>query len=264
MYQVFKFEIYRAFHGKLFRISVFVGLALILCDILMFSIRYGVPSDRVLLSAWFGSDFQFVWNQIYYLIFPILAALPYGGSYYMDCIRGYNGEICLKTSRYNYLLSKMCAIFISSFSSITIPLMLSLFIVGGLYPDIKPSILNPSTLYVLDTGLFSSLFHVDPVLFCLAYILADGMFAGVIGLIALAVTGLCRSHFMTVTVPWLLCMIFSTVFELNDTFFGWSLMYMINPINSDVHLYQMFTVFFLLLICSISCIFIAYGKKDII
>lgn len=264
MYKILKFELYRAFHGKTFLTALAIGIALGLIDILMSFIRFGTPPDIVLLSVWIGSDFQFVWHQVFYLILPILAALPYGGSYYTDRRRCYDREICLKTSRNRYLAAKTCAVFISSFVCITMPLCLNLFIAAGLYPDLKPQVLDPSTLSVIDTGLFSSLFFADPVWFCLAYIIVDGLFAGVIGLMAFAVTGLCRSHFMTVTFPWLFCMICNTVFETNEKLFSWSPLYMIDPINSRVQWYQMLTVYLLLFAGSVSCIFVSYGKKDIL
>ena len=90
MKRIMRFEFYRAFRSRGFYIALCAGIGVAVADILLFyqAFRQEI-STKVFLQAWIGTDYQFVTNGLFYILLPVIAALPYAGSYYEDLKSGY-------------------------------------------------------------------------------------------------------------------------------------------------------------------------------
>ena len=89
MKPVIKFEFYRAFRSVGFYVALLLGTALAIGDIVLFHNAFRDTIDtKVVMQTWIGTDYQFVTNSLFYAVLPILAALPYAGTYYEDIKTG--------------------------------------------------------------------------------------------------------------------------------------------------------------------------------
>ena len=105
MKKVIIFELKRAFHGIGMKISLLLGMMVCILDLSLFYFQYGAPNGMILIQAWIGTDYQFAYNSLFYVLMPILACLPYAGSYFTDIDSGYEKNICIRTSRLSFLIA---------------------------------------------------------------------------------------------------------------------------------------------------------------
>lgn len=262
--KTFKFEIYRAFHSINFIISITVGLLICFLDLIVFCTQFG-GGNRCLVQAWIGTDYAFVYNQMFYVLLPVLACLPYGGSYHTDMMSGYERNICIKTSRMNYVFSKCVATFMTAFVGVALPLSINLFIAGGLYPNFVPERLEWLSIGLLDRHLFAQIYSRYPALYCVIYIVVDGLFAGAIALTSISIARIVKSHFTAVVTPMVVIIVLSIILEQNANQGNWSLLAMLNPIQyKTTFWYQMLTVYILIVVGNILVIYFMSRKRDVI
>ena len=214
MKPVIKFEFYRAFRSRGFYVALLLGTALAIGDIVLFHNAFRDTIDaKVVMQTWIGTDYQFVTNSLFYALLPILAALPYAGTYYEDIKTGYLKNILLHTSRRGYYMAKSFVVFVMAAITVMIPLLLDLMAVMTIYPLRMPERLEFLAAGILDVNLFSGLYETNGALYALAFILLDGLFAGLI--------------------PFAFYIMWSAVMmENNDGRF--SVMEMLNPLQSVV------------------------------
>ena len=93
------YELKRAFESIGIKISILIGSVIAILDLITFYLQYGAPGGKILIQAWMGTDFQFAYNGLFYIVFPIIACLPFAGSYYQDVSSGYDKNICVRISR---------------------------------------------------------------------------------------------------------------------------------------------------------------------
>ena len=186
-----------------------------------------------LMQTWIGTDYQFVTNSLFYALLPILAALPYAGTYYEDIKTGYLKNILLHTSRRGYYMAKSFVVFVMAAITVMIPLLLDLMAVMTIYPLRMPERLEFLSAGILDVNLFSGLYETNGALYALAFILLDGLFAGLLALVSVCVAERVESMFSAIVIPFAFYIMWSTVMmENNDGRF--SVMEMLNPRQSVV------------------------------
>ena len=95
-----------------------------------------------------------VTNSLFYALLPILAALPYAGTYYEDIRTGYLKNILLHTSRRGYYMAKSFVVFVMAAITVMIPLLLDLMAVMTIYPLRMPERLEFLSAGILDVNLF--------------------------------------------------------------------------------------------------------------
>ena len=262
--KILRFEIYRAFHSSNFIISIVIGLLICSLDLIGFCNQFG-EGNRFLVQAWIGTDFAFAYNQMFYVLLPVLACLPYGGSFYTDIKSGYERNICIKTSRLKYIFSKCAATFLTAFVAVTLPLSINLFMAGGIYPDFVPERLEWLSIGLLDRHLFTQVYSQHPALYCVIYIVIDGLFAGAIALTSISITRIVKSQFTAIVTPMVIIIILSIMLEKNDIQGNWSLLAMLNPIQYETTFwYQMLTVYLLTVAGNTLVIYFMSRKRDVI
>lgn len=264
--KVVKFELKRAFHSRLFLVSLIIGLIICIADLLTFaSVWEKEVGDARLILAWIGVNGRFAYNRIFYVLLPVLACLPYGGSYYTDMSSGYEKNICIKTSRSTYMLAKGLAVFSSAFVGVALPLLVNLFLCAGLYPNYYPEKLTFLSAGILDNGLFPVLYHRYPHFYCLVFIFIDGVFGGLMGLLSLCVSKLVESHFTAVVSPFVLYVVTGIAFQGTDGTHHWSLMQMLSPDQTYVTLsYRFIAMGVGIFVCSLLVLWKQTKRRDIL
>ncbi len=258
-----KFELYRAFHSRTFLVSLLIGNVICALDLISFYIMVG-QSGRYLVQSWIGTDYLFAYNQMFFILLPVLACLPYGGSLYTDIKTGYDKNICVKTSRLNYAFAKSVSVFLSGFASVCLPLAMNLFIAAGMYPNYIPERLNATSIPLDDVYLFAAIFDKHPAVYCLIYILIDSLFAGAMALISLSLTVKVKSSFTAIVTPMVFFFMFDIFVGVKD-YGNWSVTAMLNPRQyMHTYWYQMIIVYLVIFSVNTTVITLISRKRDIL
>lgn len=245
-------------------ISVGIGIVIGILDLLMFRRVYTTENSASLIQAWIGTDYRFAYNTLFYILLPIIACLPYAGSYYEDMRSGYDKNICIKTSRKAYILSKMSAVFASAFAAVSLSLIINMFVVAGLYPNNKPDRLDFQVAGIIDCQLFPALFSQHPLWYGIVYTLIDGSFGGLLGILSLAVSRLVENKFSAISIPFIMYVITGILFTGTQKG-NWSIMEMINPVqNVTTYGYQMAISYFGVFVVSAFVTWICAVRRDVL
>ncbi len=262
--KIFGFEIKRAFANAWFVLSVAIGTAIGVADCLLFDRQPGLGDDGALIQAWIGTDYQFAYNNLFYVLLPLLACLPYGMTCFSDIRSGYDRNICVRTSRLKYMSAKAVAVFLSGAAAAAAPLLINLFICAGIYPDKRSEKLTFLYAGIQDSNLFPRLYQLHPVWYCLVFILLDAVFGGLMCLLSMCVARWSGSRFSTVMGPFALY-VFTGVLLEGDGNGTWSALKMVNPLQEVVtYGYQMAIMYAVLCAVPLILIYIWHRRRDIL
>ena len=155
MKQILKIEISRAFRTKGMLFSLIGGCVLSVLHI----IQYQIPAHQTLLQrafetapiwtppnvagTWIAGNGYNLEGFAYFLVVPILAMLPYGGSYFSDQEQGFLKNIYMRVKRRDYLKAKYIATFLSGGFAVTVPLLINVLCCMCLVPNLLPSTILP-------------------------------------------------------------------------------------------------------------------------
>lgn len=222
---LFKLELKKSLHNKAFLMSiviatVFVVLSLIYCVSIynrdMSGIRDvsnntdviyapGMPI-YTLFNHWIGGESGSLGTSVFFFIFPILCALPYGWSYCVEKNSGYRRTIIVQTGKKNYYAAKYFATFISGGLAVVIPMILSLIMTAAYFPAIKPDVIYDIYYGVFKYSLMSKLFYTEPFLYIALYFCIIFMFCGALACCSMAATAIIKQKYIVMLVPFVLCL----------------------------------------------------------
>lgn len=240
MKQLIKLEIGRAFHGRMFYISILIGSILSLLQIIFHVIPDSMEIDLYLtekdlpllypgwlFSSWLGGNVFDIESFLFYLLLPILAVLPFGDSYFTDRKSGYLKNVYIRTKKKNYLTAKGAAAFLSGGTAVVIPLLLNLALAALFLPALKP---EPTAPYgsIAEESMWSELYYSSPWAYVFAYLLIDFIFAGIFALIALGISQAADYRFIVILFPLFLYLFIYSIAKLLRTY-AFAPTYFLNP-----------------------------------
>lgn len=181
MLKILKCEIKRGFCNYMFLISLLISGALVIwysvqrippCVELNASFFDEMIYDNFLevsYTNWIGSHNIYIQQNIFYLIIPFLAALPFRNLFYMDINQGYIKNICTRTSKSHYLISKYIAVFLSGGCAVVFPMLLSFMVSSAFLPSMLP---EPSYIFtnIYPVYKWADLLFVHPFLYTLHFL----------------------------------------------------------------------------------------------
>ena len=225
MKAMIRLELKKAFKNKFFWIAVFVG---ILITYVSFSynmkLYLNYKSDMKALgtsqnpmvamftvfNSWIGGEPFSLGTSIYFFVFPILVAIPYGWSYGEERATGYRKMMIVNVGRKAYYVAKYVAVFLSGGAAMIFPLLINfwmtLLMVPAICPDAEYSIYNA----VFGSGFLSELYYTNPFLFVGIYFLIDFLWCGCFACVSMAVSGWIRQKWMAVLVPFIVLLMWDT------------------------------------------------------
>lgn len=225
MLKILKCEIKRSFCNRMFLVSLLISGLIVLwysVERIPFAVQWNLSLfDEIIFdnfpetsyTNWIGSHNIFIQQNILYLIIPILAVLPFGNSFYMDIKQGYIKNICIRTSKSNYLISKYIAVFLSGGCAVLIPMVVSFMLTSAFLPSMLP---EPSYLFtnIFSTYKWADLLFVHPLLYTLLYMGITFLFSGLIACMSLFITYFSSKSFLVLVFPFFIYIISSLIFEL--------------------------------------------------
>ncbi|WP_062105422.1 hypothetical protein [Bacillus niameyensis] len=180
-----------------------------------------------LFNHWIGGEGFSLGFTLFFTLLPLIAALPYGWSYFIENKSGYVKTVVTRCSKCHYYLSKYLATFTAGGLVVLIPLLVNFLLVACFVPAITPS--TEYILYypVLHGSLWSQLFFTHPVIFVILYLILDFIFAGLFATMSLAITFFIKNRIAVILIPYLLIMIL----HYSRTFLTYKFYYEISPLH---------------------------------
>ncbi len=130
-----------------------------------------------LITSWLGGDFNTA-ASIFVFIIPLLAALPYGISYYKEQKSGYSNQLIVRCGKKKYVLIKGIAAFISGTLAIGIPLLLNVMINATYIPHLADDQISLQS-FVGQGYFLSKVYYSQPTVYLIMAIILMSVWGGV-------------------------------------------------------------------------------------
>lgn len=250
MGQILRIEIGKAVRTKGFYFALCAGLFIALFQTVWFYQNvYKVNNDELsrlmdpdtadkeqapwfetgILQGWMGCEIYSPCNQLFYLLFPLLAALPYGAGLYQDWDSGYICQMLTRCGRRRYFSVKMAAAFVSGGTVVLVPLLVNLILTACYLPAVGTDPLSMQAV-VSNRDMWAVFFYGYPLIYALLYSVTDFIYGGIYACIALVVTHCFDSRFPVVAFPLLLhCCLYYGLDNLVPFFKRYNISDIINP-----------------------------------
>ena len=118
MNKILKIEFKKMLISKGFKMAMIIDLILVFCQAVNFYFnsylgqkynfdeaasggKYnGLVYPTVMIQGWLGQDYASFFLNLFYMLFPIIAVIPYGSSLYHESSSGYLKNICISHTVY--------------------------------------------------------------------------------------------------------------------------------------------------------------------
>ena len=221
MCSVLKLELKKAFKNKFFWISVVLGCLITLLSFEhMVNMYYegmsaisGNSTDIIydphigintVFNCWIGGEPFSLGSSIYFFVFPLLIALPYGWSYSEERKCGYRRMMITKTGKKKYYCAKYVAVFLSGGVAMVLPLIFNFWMTLLVVPAILPDVTMNMFYGVFGGSFLAELYYTVPFLYVAIYLFIDFVYCGFLVCICMAVSGIVRQKWGDVLIPFLL------------------------------------------------------------
>lgn len=210
-----RIELKRAFGSKGFYFGVAAGLLLAITHFFMYAVPQMSQMDVILnmnkpylmiyscYQMWIGADAYNLQSFLLASLLPVLAALPYGASYFEDVKGGYIKNVYIRSKRRDYLTAKYAAAFLSGGVVASFPLVVSFLLSSAAFPMLVP---QQSTLAfpIGQSSMMGELFYTHPLCYVVIYIMIDFIYGGLFAVLALVFSFFTEHRYIVVTFPFIL------------------------------------------------------------
>lgn len=223
MRECIKLELKKAFRNKFFWISIVIGIGITLLSFYTnigsyleaASVKYEGKNPMIegwsAFSSWIGGEPFSVGTSLYFFLFPMLVALPYGWSYCEEKTNGYRRMLISQVGRKSYYVAKYMAVFLTGGVAMIFPLIvnfwMTLLVVPASCPDPMYAIYNA----VFGGAFLTEWYYNMPFLYVATYLCIDFIFGGILAAISMSVTIWIRHKCLVVIVPFLLALLINNV-----------------------------------------------------
>lgn len=192
-----KTELWKSTHNPMFYAALVIGLGIALINVLENKLTGDelrpliLSGDHVGSRSPWGFSLFLLWmplnptsygTLLYSLVWPILAAMPYGWSYLRERAGGLYLQTTVRAGRTTNYLAKYAAVFVSGGLAAAFPVLCNLLASAMICPYVLPSIMN--SVQIADGYFLSELYFTAPWAYAL-------LWCGVVFLLGGAAAGLC-------------------------------------------------------------------------
>ena len=224
MINILKLELKRSFKNNSFVLALGIGcliaflqfvievypLSLELDEYMRYS--KGMIYPGWLYSSWIGGNSGSLYSFLFFFILPILAAMPFGGSFFSDVKSGFIQNICTRVHQKKYIIAKSISAFLSSGIVIILPVCLNFYLSSMFLPSLKPEIASYDSL-ISGTSTFPQIYYNFPFLYVCLFVFIIFIFSGLIGMLALAASYFFNYQFLVILGPFFGNLFFMTLFD---------------------------------------------------
>jgi len=212
-------EIKKALGNKWFLIALVIGLGLavhsavgngtyfnsVIYDNLSFmqdayiSLSLASPFNLSLIA-----DFNQPTTDLFFLVLPLLAVIPYSWSLASEEKSGYFQQVVTRCSRRHYFTAKSIATFLSGALVITIPVIVNFIILACVFPFYVPDVMESIYHGVFLESIWSDLYYTMPFAYFALYWTVVFVFSGLWAAFVSAVSHFLKNRVALLIVPYLL------------------------------------------------------------
>lgn len=219
--QILRLEIRKALRNKLFYISILLGGVITMLSF-FYNVEYYQQDFLImkqgnsnpmyaassLFNLWIGGEPFSLGTSIYFFVFPLLVAIPYGWSYCEEKQNGYIRAVVVRSGKMAYFLSKYIAVFLSGGLAMIIPLIFNFLLTAMFVPAVMPDPLYCTSNGVFFESLMSMIYYTKPFLYVLLYLFIDFLFGGLIACLSFSVACFVRHRTIVVILPFFILLAF--------------------------------------------------------
>lgn len=214
MKKIVKIELSRSFKNNGFYLAFSIGLVLIILHFITgpllasftiyeyLSFDYPMKYPGWLYVAWMGGDLNSVFSYLYFLILPILAALPFSDSFFTDVKGGFIQNLCIRLDRKDYYKAKYLAAFLSGGTVVTLPLLANFILSAMVLPCMKPEVSAGNGL-IGDMSTFPELYYNYPILYVFLFLAIIFIFSGLLADLGLLSSYIFGYRFLVLISPFI-------------------------------------------------------------
>ena len=198
---IFRIELKRAFTNIRFYIALLVGMLIItlhLIDIIPVMINsYECDGEFVKTTfyVWIGAG-TYKWHTyLYFLIFPLIATLPYGISTFTDRKNCVDFQYMTKCGKMKYYSAKYIAVFLSGGCAVVSPLVVNFLVCTLFFPLLTPEVTSAMYSVTGDT-MMHELFYSVPLLYLAIYMIIIFMYSGLYATLTMIVSDMTEYRFV--------------------------------------------------------------------
>lgn len=193
LFRSVKVEMWKATHNQYFYTSLGIALILVILNIITVRGSISTATEMILEGREMGIPFGsfkgcslFLWwissnmnqySSLYYQLFPIIAAMPFGWSFCQEMRNGLMVQYALRSDRKTAVLAKYIAVFCSGGIVVAFPVLLDLLANALICPDESLLFYNPMTM-IFSKTLLSKLFFLHPWIWSLIWCGVDFLLGG--------------------------------------------------------------------------------------
>ncbi|PFP07206.1 hypothetical protein [Bacillus thuringiensis] len=199
MMRALRLNIKQAFCNRVSLIIMFSGFVLICIYHYYYVIRYLGDAANGPISTdikWIG--FRGNEMDVYLLLMPVIASLPFSTSYNSDKSDGFKPFVSKEISLFSYSVTKYIVTFCCGGLLYTFPFILSLLFCKLTIPDGVPT---TGSGIINDNGMFANLYETSPITYIAVYIGINFLFAGLMALLGLAASAWSQKDYMALLFP---------------------------------------------------------------
>jgi len=213
-----KIEVWKAFHNSLFWMAILVGsMIAVLEAFLTWTVVWPMMQNIVtmdigrnfrglsLFYEWMGVVSLRFSSALYYLVWPVLGALPFGWSFWKEKNDGITNQVVLRGGRKNYLNAKMTAVFVTGGICVMWPLLLNLMLEAMFLQASMPNVLHE--ISAVSNGYFlSKLYYAHPWIYCLCWCVVVFFVGGAAASLCFVAGSRVKLFVMVVLIPYFIYM----------------------------------------------------------
>lgn len=210
-------ELYRAFGNKFFFLSLALGIGIAVAHIFQFVIPTSIEESAYIydfpasaFTRWIGGWSYPVHPDLFYLVSPLLAALPFGWSFSADWNSGYANQVFARARRWQFLLAKVLASFASAGVAVIAPLIINFLGTACVLPLITPHVTGIGSFMVLPMYFMGDLFFENPLAYLGTYLSISFIAAGLMGCLCFPASLLLSNKYVVICFPFVLCTILAS------------------------------------------------------
>lgn len=163
-----------------------------------------ITSGWSLYGSWIGVENYTTACRMFYMLFPLLIAIPYGWSYCAERNSGYERSMVLRAGARPYYAAKYVAVFVSGGLAMVLPELYNLALNAMFMPAYMPDPSFNQYSGVFPHHLFSTLFYTAPGLYIALHLLLHFVFCGLLACGSYALSVFIKSRVAVVVLPFLL------------------------------------------------------------
>lgn len=207
MKNLMRMEFRRAYKNKWFGISFVIAVLICIWHFVenVVPLREYIYLYRYPLSSfakWIGGEDASLQPALYYLLVPILIALPYAGTYCDDIQSGYANNIVVRMDSKKYILTKYIVTFSIGAMISVVPLICNFVLTGLVLPSVTPQ--RGTGLFSITSGmLMADLFYTHPLIYLFLYLFLDAVFFGLLATISLLAVYFTENRYLVILAPFL-------------------------------------------------------------